>query len=84
MAPHQHQLQTEELTIEVGDNSPVDTIGPNGQQLHLAGYNGLWSLKSVHDPHSLFLPGAGPSYSSVCCTMVECLQQFEQQHAYLP
>jgi hypothetical protein len=43
-----HELQTEELRVVVGDNSDTGE--------HEAGYNGIWSLTSVHDPHSLFLP----------------------------
>ena len=52
-----HELRTEELRFVVGDNSGVPqgpSQGPRGE--HLAGYNGVWHLSSVHDRRPLFLP----------------------------
>jgi hypothetical protein len=38
----------DELSVVVGDNS--------AHEQHLAGYNGIWHLSSVHDDRPLFLP----------------------------
>ena len=43
-----HQLQTEELSLVVGDNS--------AHEGHNAGFNGIWQLTSVHDSRPLFVP----------------------------
>lgn len=45
---HSHQLETSELKLIIGDNSPCDR--------HAAGYNGLWQITSVHDERPLFVP----------------------------
>lgn len=42
------ELKTGEITALVGDNTS------HGQ--HKNGYNGLWSLTSVHEPRNLFVP----------------------------
>ena len=49
MSCHFHHLQTEELSLVIGDNS--------ASQGHKAGYNGIWQLTSRHDCRPLFLPG---------------------------
>ena len=43
-----HQLQTEELSLIVGDNS--------AHEHHLSGYNGIWQITSIHDRDPLFVP----------------------------
>ena len=42
------ELRAGDLTAVVGDNSACGD--------HRAGYNGLWSLKSAHQPANLFVP----------------------------
>ena len=46
--PHSHRITTEELTVVIGDNSE--------EEEHMAGYNGLWHLSSIHDEDPLFPP----------------------------
>jgi hypothetical protein len=48
MAEHLAELSAGELTAVIGDNSA------RGE--HRAGYNGVWSLQSAHQPESLFVP----------------------------
>ena len=48
MSPHFHRLQTEELSLVVGDNT--------AHQDHQAGYNGIWDIRSVHDKTPFFVP----------------------------
>ncbi|MAE60073.1 MAG: hypothetical protein CMJ49_01825 [Planctomycetaceae bacterium] len=48
MSDHFHELRTEELSVVVGDNTAHED--------HVAGYNGIWHLSSMHDPPSLFVP----------------------------
>lgn len=48
MSKHFHSLSVDELTVVIGDNS--------SHEHHLAGYNGIWHMSSVHDEHSLFVP----------------------------
>ncbi len=48
MSQHFHHLQTEELSLVIGDNS--------AHQDHQAGYNGIWQITSVHDCRPLFVP----------------------------
>ena len=43
-----HQIQTNELQLTIGDNTEYST--------HQAGYNGIWSLTSIHDATSFCLP----------------------------
>ena len=46
------ELKTSELTVVVGNNEAGD-----GQwACHRAGYNGIWSLSSVHSPDNCFVP----------------------------
>ncbi len=45
------ELKTREIQCVVGDNSEQDE--------HRAGYNGAWSLTSVHEPVNLYVPAYG-------------------------
>lgn len=45
-------LKTEELAVLIGDNEP----GEGDQVAHRAGYNGVWSLTSVHAPDNCYVP----------------------------
>ena len=45
-------LKTRELSVVVGDNEAGSPDCPT----HLAGYNGIWSLASIHAPQNCFVP----------------------------
>ena len=45
-------LKNSQLSAVIGDNGAGDAAHPQ----HRAGYNGLWSLTSVHAPHNCFVP----------------------------
>jgi len=46
------ELKTSELSVVVGNNEP----GTGDLAFHRAGYNGIWSLASVHAPENCFVP----------------------------
>jgi hypothetical protein len=46
------ELRTRELSIVVGNNQ----TGEGDLAAHCAGYNGIWSLTSVHHPTNCFVP----------------------------
>ncbi|MBI2195247.1 MAG: hypothetical protein HYU36_24975 [Planctomycetes bacterium] len=69
---HWVKFSTGEITAIIGDNAsdpPIFQAHPNagrkdsrplpGDLSHLPGYNGVWSLESVHRPANLFLPRVG-------------------------
>ncbi len=45
-------LESEELRAVIGNNEP----GQGEFAVHRAGYNGVWSLTSVHAPHNCYVP----------------------------
>lgn len=45
-------LKTSELSVVVGNNEP----GSGDFAAHRAGYNGIWSLTSLHSPENCFVP----------------------------
>ena len=45
-------LHTSELEVVIGDNQAGDSNHP----CHCAGYNGIWSLTSIHEPRNCFVP----------------------------
>ena len=54
MPQHFHRLQTEELTVVIGDNVEHEE--------HKAGYNGIWELSSVHDEQPFYVLRLGQQY----------------------
>jgi len=48
MSAHFHTLKTDELSVIVGDNT--------AHKQHVAGYNGIWQISSVHDARPVYVP----------------------------
>ena len=69
--PQFHPLQTEELTVVIGDNSAHDD--------HQPGYSGIWHLSSVHDPSSFFIPNfAGMNFEFIAPMSTD--DRYEPRH----
>ena len=49
MALAYRELQTDELSLVIGDNTAY--------REHQPGYNGIWDLRSIHDSTPFFVPG---------------------------
>lgn len=70
---HCTEIRVGELTAVIGDNDSDPpglphgyTVSPDDPVRHRPGYNGLWSLESVHRPGNLFIPNAaGMNYEFI-------------------